>query len=59
MTIVIICKKCGRVKMCEKWAYPTNEAMLKLYQGLKNKEAGLMNMKCPICIKKEKGKPPQ
>ena len=41
--------------MFNKWEYPTSSALLKLYQGIKNKEAGLMNMKCPICIKKEEG----
>jgi len=57
MIKIIICKKCGRVYAFSKWEYPTNEAMLKLYNGLRNKEAELYNTKCPICIKKEDGEP--
>ena len=57
MIIVIMCKKCGRAKMFGKWLYPTASELLKLSNGIKKQEAGIMNMECPICKKEEKGAP--
>lgn len=55
MIIVIMCKKCGRAKMFGKWLYPTASGLLKLFNGVKKQEAGIMSVECPICIKKEEG----